>query len=445
MKRQIISSALALSLVLGGAAALPEGVFDGSFVSVKAEDEAKKIALGNTLKDDIHGSYVEKFYQFTTTKDGYVQIVLEKNDNPDNFDGLHTFVYDSSGNELMFFDCAEDGKLTSAKLGLPKGTYRIKIQPEYTFQGSYTDYTMTVNFTASSKWEKEPNEDITKASTASLDSTYGGALSSGSDSELDFFKYSIPSSGYYRLFFGKDFDSAERGWEVTFYDSYGQSLESTNIYAGTTKTETYDIKLNKGTAYIRVASLDSGKSFPSATYKLRLIKTIPLSGGKLKLNKTSAAYTGKTIKPTTTVKVGGTTLKKGTDYRVTFTNCKNVGKATVTVTGIGKYRGTLTKTFKIVPKKTTIKKVTSPKTKQLKVTYKKNANATGYQITYSTSKKFTKKTTKNTTVKSAATLNKTIKKLKKGKTYYVKVRAYKTVGSTKYYGAYSAVKKVKVK
>ena len=64
---------------------------------------------------------------------------------------------------------------------------------------------------------------------------------------------------------------------------------------------------------------------------------------------------------------------------------------------------------------------------------------------YSTSKKFTKKTTKTVTVKGAGKTSKTIKMLKKGKTYYVKVRSYKTVNGVKYYGAYSAVKKVKIK
>ena len=38
-----------------------------------------------------------------------------------------------------------------------------------------------------------------------------------------------------------------------------------------------------------------------------------------------------------------------------------------------------------------------------------------------------------------------VKNLKKGKTYYVKVRAYVTDGSKKYYGKYSAIKKVMVK
>ena len=68
-------------------------------------------------------------------------------------------------------------------------------------------------------------------------------------------------------------------------------------------------------------------------------------------------YTGKAIKPETTVKakVGGKTLtlKKGTDYKVAYKNNKNAGTATITVTGIGHYKGTLIKSFKITRVKIT--------------------------------------------------------------------------------------------
>ncbi|MBR1752475.1 MAG: hypothetical protein IJ740_16675 [Ruminococcus sp.] len=177
--------------------------------------------------------------------------------------------------------------------------------------------------------------------------------------------------------------------------------------------------------------------------KHSLIKEIKTS--KITLSKTSYTYTGKAKKPAVTVKYDKTTLKKGTDYTVSYKNNKAVGKATVTIKGKGGYTGTVTKTFKINPKKTTVKKLTSPKTKQLKVTYKKVSGATGYQVTYSTSKKSTKATTKTVTVKGAGKLSKTVKSLKKGKTYYVKVRSYKTVSGKKYYSSYTAAKKIKVK
>ena len=153
-------------------------------------------------------------------------------------------------------------------------------------------------------------------------------------------------------------------------------------------------------------------------------------------------YTGKAITQKITVKLGSKTLKAGTDYTVTYKNNKAVGKATIVITGKGGYKGTITKTFKVCPPKTTLKSVTSPKTKQLKAAFSKVSGVTGYQVTYSTSSKFTKAATKSVNVKGTS---KTISKLTKSKTYYVKVRSYKTVNGVKYYSAYSAVKKVKVK
>lgn len=86
----------------------------------------------------------------------------------------------------------------------------------------------------------------------------------------------------------------------------------------------------------------------------------------------------------------------------------------------------------------------SSKAKKIKVSWKKAAGVTGYQVQYSTSKKFKKAATVN--VKKAKTVQATIKKgLKKGKKYYVRVRAYKTVSGKKITGKWSVAKTVKVK
>lgn len=73
------------------------------------------------------------------------------------------------------------------------------------------------------------------------------------------------------------------------------------------------------------------------------------------------------------------------------------------------------------------------------------AQMKGYVVEYSTSKKFTKKTTKKVTVKTTKSLRKTIKGLKSGKRYYVRVRAFKTSGKKNIYSKYTKVKSVKIK
>lgn len=84
--------------------------------------------------------------------------------------------------------------------------------------------------------------------------------------------------------------------------------------------------------------------------------------------------------------------------------------------------------------------VKNQKKLKLKVTWKKLTNISGYQIQYATNKKFKK--AKSKTIKSTSVI---LKKLKKKKTYFVRVRAYKVVGGKKVYGKWSAGKKVKIK
>ena len=105
------------------------------------------------------------------------------------------------------------------------------------------------------------------------------------------------------------------------------------------------------------------------------------------------------------------------------------------------------KTYSVKANKKGKFKVKVPKVKagkkKLTVTWKKDKNVSGYQIKIATKKNF--KGAKTYTVKSYKTYKKVIKKLKANKKYFVKVRAYKTVGKSKVYGAYSAVRSCKVK
>ena len=88
-------------------------------------------------------------------------------------------------------------------------------------------------------------------------------------------------------------------------------------------------------------------------------------------------------------------------------------------------------------------KSTKPVTKGFKVKWSKLGGAKGYQIQYSTSSSF--KNAKRLTVKGNKTFTKTVKKLKKNKKYYVRVRGYKIKKTIKTFGAWSQYKTVKTK
>lgn len=154
-------------------------------------------------------------------------------------------------------------------------------------------------------------------------------------------------------------------------------------------------------------------------------------------------YNGKSRKPAISVIDNelGTELVSGTDYTRSDSNNKTSGTASVTLTFKGNYTGTITATYKIKPKKTSITKVTAGKRKAT-VRYKKVSGISGYQVKAGTNKAVTKGTkTKNTTKTSY-----TMKSLTKGKKYYFKVRTYYTgTNGKKTYGSWSGVKSVKVK
>ena len=80
---------------------------------------------------------------------------------------------------------------------------------------------------------------------------------------------------------------------------------------------------------------------------------------------------------------------------------------------------------------------------KMTVKWGKNAKANGYQIQYSLSSSFASGN-KAVTITSASTVSRVIGSLTKGKTYYVRIRTYKTVGSTKYWSEWSAKKSVKI-
>ena len=110
--------------------------------------------------------------------------------------------------------------------------------------------------------------------------------------------------------------------------------------------------------------------------------------------------------------------------------------------GKGRYNGSKTVKFTIMPKKNKIVKLTAKKGRKLLVKLSlstKKSGAKGYEISYSTKKSF-KGAKKVKTSKTSYTL----KKLKKGKTYYVRVRSYAKIGKKVKYGAYSKAMKKKV-
>ena len=217
-----------------------------------------------------------------------------------------------------------------------------------------------------------------------------------------------------------------------------------SVYSGSTKLSTsyytvsYKNNKNAGTATVTVTG--KGKY---ANYKSTRTFTIkPKTFTKVTLSNSSYGYNGKAKKPTVKVYVGSKKLSSSY-YTVTYSNNINIGKATVTITGKGKYANyKSTKTFKINPAKQVIQSIsTNGERGTLYVTHTYDSQCTGYQVQISTKKSFS-------TILSKGTFGSSINSwyiygLASNKTHYVRVRSYAKVNGTTYYGAWSTVKSKK--
>ena len=242
---------------------------------------------------------------------------------------------------------------------------------------------------------------------------------------------SLSSSSY-------TYDGSAKKPGVTVTDANGAKIASSNYSVA------YSNNVKKGTATATVTFKGNYSGTVKKTFKIN-----PAKVSNVKLSSTSYTYNGKTKTPGVTVKdKKGRKLKKGTDYTVKYSSGrKNVGRYAVKVTFKGNYTGSKTVYYYIVPKSTSISRVSALR-KGFKLSWKKQkTQTTGYQIQYSTSKKFKK--AKAVNVSKNKTTSKYIKKLSSKKKYYVRVRTYKKVkinGKTKkVYSSWSKTKTVKTR
>ena len=243
------------------------------------------------------------------------------------------------------------------------------------------------------------------------------------------------------------YDGKAKTPAVTVKDTAGKALKLNTDY-----TVTYSANKAIGTATATIKFKGKYSGSKKLTYKITLGKPSAVSASqttstiKLTWSKVAGAagyriylYNTKTKKFATVVNTTKTSyqftkLKAGTTYKY----------------AVRAYRTLSNKKVEVAPTYTVISTATNPSTptvtvsagsKQAKISWKNVTGAMGYQIYMSTSKNGNYQ--RVATVKNATSY--THKKLTKGKTYYYKVRAYKTIGNVNFFSSFSSPKSVKVK
>lgn len=179
------------------------------------------------------------------------------------------------------------------------------------------------------------------------------------------------------------------------------------------------------------------------------VSNVNLSVGRKTVN---VAYAKKTLNLNIKAEKGASVSVKSANKKVVSIDKKKravicgTGKTEITVTASlkGKKTTVLKIPVSITPIRQSAPALKSSKSRQMTVSWKKDTRVTGYQIMYSTDKKF-RKNVKTVNIKKYKTTRCTVKKLARNKRYYVRLRSYKKVSGGKLYGSWSSTKNVKIK
>ncbi len=336
---------------------------------------------------------------------------------------------DAASEELCLMRKGYNTEETKALVLEPSTTYFIKVWNKSPNEEA-GNFKLNVGY-------KEDKEGDTKESAVQvmLDQKVEGTLDGATD--VDFYQFTTGQWKEY-IISSQNVNINTHSWssDVMFYTNIQSGIDEVLARVRLTygKTGESRVTLEPNTTYfVKVA--DPHKALGQYTFTVSPVR-IDINQTQT-IYKTQYTYNGKAIKPAVEVTYEGKTLVEGTDYSVSYpeSNIKP-GNGRIVVKGEGDYTGEVTLTFKISPKKTTLTAKNNAKGK-LAVTIKKSSGASGYEISYATSKKNVKKV-KTTSLKKTLSVT-------KGKTYSVRVRSYKKVGEIYIYSGWSDSYKVKIK
>ena len=221
------------------------------------------------------------------------------------------------------------------------------------------------------------------------------------------------------------------------------------LQAGTDYNVTYSNNVNVGKATVIIAGTGNYAGSISVDFEIKKASNVIKAADIIK----NVSGKTQTVKVNAKVNAGAKltyssnnkSVKVDAKGKVTIAK-KFTGKAVITITAAetNKYKKTsMHITVTVRPSGTSLSGLSNKSKGRVKVSWKRNKSVTGYRIQYSIDKKF-KKAVKNVNVNKNKTTTVTLSKLKKGKTYYVRIATYKKVGE-KVYSSWSKTKKIRIK
>ena len=469
------------------------------YESNNSYNSANSITPGNSIQGVISSSSDVDYFRITAPDNGKLSISF-LHTYADMSDDWDVYVYYFTGGEykeLSYYsiDLNENEKISFPFIGtVTGGVYYIRVSRCCNGIVGKT-YTLSTAFTASNYYEKEMNNVYSTATNCAVNKTYKGTINFGGDK--DYYRFKAPSRGKLSLSFLHTYADTSDDWDVyVYYYTDGEYKELSYYSIDLNENENINIPyigtVKDGVYYVVVSRCCNGVIGKEYTIKSSFTES---NGYEKELNNVYSTATSVSVNSS----ISGV-LNSGSDkdcykikapvsgpLKITFKHTyKDMyddwdvyvyryydgeysqlvyesidlnQKSSITLPAIGAKKGGTyfvvvsrccngvigqNYTLSISLKFNALKNFSvSAGKKKFTAKWSKASGASGYEVQYATNSKFTKG--KKTVNVSKSSGSKTVKSLGSKKTYYVRVRYYKTVSGKKYYSNWTSGKKVKTK
>ena len=241
---------------------------------------ADNISVNQEYTGALSASLDIDWYKFTLDSDGYVSIVFNhaKIDDSDDYWRISVFKGDGVNyynNIENYYPVAGNADRTLPDIGLAAGEYYVRVI-KGDGDNSLYNYSLTVNFTATEKYETEENNSFNTADEISVNQEYNGVI--GTYNDVDWYKVSIPEDGYVSIAFNHaKIDDADDYWRVVVYQgdgvTYFNGVESIYAVAGNADSILPNMGFDKGEYYIKVMQGDGDQSLITYSFTVNFTAT----------------------------------------------------------------------------------------------------------------------------------------------------------------------------
>lgn len=193
------------------------------------------------------------YYLFTLPKPGKVEIKINQNLNTRYEVSLYTVQQNKLEDYYTNYNI-DKGPEELFSQGLDAGTYYVKVE-QYDRSNNNVPYTLSINYTESSYYEKEFNNDRSSADRISMNKKYYGWADASYDND-DYYLFEVPASGEVKI----DMKSTlSTQFNMRLYNNAGDLVEDWYSYYGSEIVNMIHTGLPKGIYYIRVNAYEGSR------------------------------------------------------------------------------------------------------------------------------------------------------------------------------------------